>query len=75
MIGTGVPQETLERQLAIAQHVLSGIPDEEKVPYAAKLDEGSYKGYKLRGIWTRDEIPDNIEHYNLEVSSYFLKAY
>ncbi|CED82662.1 Iron/ascorbate family oxidoreductases [Phaffia rhodozyma] len=70
VIGTGVPQETLERQLAIAQHVISGIPQSEKGPYAAKLDEGSYKGYKLRGVWKRDDIPDNIEHYNLESSSF-----
>jgi isopenicillin N synthase-like dioxygenase len=60
--GTGVSTATLERNLAIAQHVISGIAQEEKLPYAAELEKGSYKGYKLRGIWQRDGgIPDNIE--------------
>ncbi|KAL7422612.1 hypothetical protein Q5752_003260 [Cryptotrichosporon argae] len=69
--GTGVSSATLERNLAIAQYAVNGIPYEEKVPYAAKLDSGSYRGYKLRGIWTRDGgVPDNIEHYNLESASF-----
>lgn len=60
--GTGVSSETLRRNLAIAQLAISGVPDEEKQAYAAKLDEGSYKGYKLRGIWKKDGgLPDNIE--------------
>jgi len=68
--GTGVSTATLERNLAIAQYAL-GLPLSEKEPYAAKLDAGSYKGYKLRGIWQRDGgVPDNIEHYNLESSSF-----
>jgi hypothetical protein len=37
------------------------LPEEEKRPYAAKLDEGSYRGYKLRGIWSNDVVKDNIE--------------
>lgn len=54
--------ETLRRNLAIAQHVIKGVPDAEKEAYAAKLEEGSYKGYKLRGIWKKDGgVPDNIE--------------
>ena len=60
--GTGVSSATLQRNLAIAQHAVSEIPLDEKLPYAAKLDEGSYRGYKLRGIWKRDGgVPDNIE--------------
>lgn len=60
--GTGVSSATLQRNLAIAQHAVSGIPSQEKLPYAAKLDEGSYRGYKLRGIWKRDGgVPDNFE--------------
>ena len=63
--GTGVSSATLQRNLAIAQHAVSGIPLEEKLPFAAKLDEGSYRGYKLRGIWKRDGgVPDNIEVCN-----------
>jgi isopenicillin N synthase-like dioxygenase len=60
--GTGVSTETLERQLAIAQLAVSGIPLEDKLPFAAKLDQGSYRGYKLRGIWKKEgDVPDNIE--------------
>lgn len=60
--GTGVSQATLERNLAIAQHVLDGVPFEEKEPFAADLEGGSYKGYKLRGIWKKEGgVPDNIE--------------
>jgi len=60
--GTGISTETLHRTLAIAQHAISGVPDDEKRQYAAKLDEGSYAGYKLRGIWKKEGgIPDNIE--------------
>ncbi|WWC98777.1 hypothetical protein V866_005670 [Kwoniella sp. B9012] len=69
--GTGVSNATLERNLAIAQYAINGIPYEEKLPYAAKLEEGSYRGYKLRGIWKRDGgVADNIEHYNLESTSF-----
>lgn len=83
--GTGVTNERLERTLAIAQHVMS-IPREEKEPYAAKLAEGSFAGYKLRGIWKRDGgAPDNLEvcvnamkaheqHYNLETESFATNA-
>ena len=60
--GTGVSSETLERNLAIAQHAISGISQEEKLPYAAQLDRGSYVGYKLRGIWQQQGgVSDNIE--------------
>ena len=60
--GTGVSSETLKRNLAIAQFAISGLSYEEKLPSAAELDKGSYKGYKLRGIWKRDGgVPDNIE--------------
>jgi isopenicillin N synthase-like dioxygenase len=60
--GTGVSSETLERNLAIAQHAVSGISNEEKLPYAAQLDRGSYVGYKLRGIWQQQGgVTDNIE--------------
>lgn len=59
--GTGVSDATLERQLAIAQLALEDIPDEEKRLYAARLDEGSYRGYKPLGIWERDGVKDNIE--------------
>ncbi|WRT68845.1 uncharacterized protein IL334_005826 [Kwoniella shivajii] len=69
--GTGISDETMKRNLAIAQYAINGIPHEEKLPFAAKLDQGSYEGYKLRGIWKRDsDTPDNIEHYNLESSSF-----
>ncbi|WWC72411.1 uncharacterized protein I206_106373 [Kwoniella pini CBS 10737] len=69
--GTGVSNESLERNLAIAQYAINGISYEDKLPFAAKLEEGSYAGYKLRGIWKRDGgVPDNIEHYNLESSSF-----
>ncbi|WWD21543.1 hypothetical protein CI109_106029 [Kwoniella shandongensis] len=69
--GTGVSNETLKRNLAIAQYATEGIPLGQKIPFAAKLDEGSYEGYKLRGIWTKDGgVPDNIEHYNLESTSF-----
>ena len=69
--GTGVSTATLARNLAIAQHAITGIPHEEKLPYAAKLEEGSYRGYKLRGIWKRDGgVPDNIEvGYYLKVTT------
>ncbi|RSH86304.1 uncharacterized protein EHS24_004546 [Apiotrichum porosum] len=68
--GTGVTDETLNRHLAIAQYATS-LPLEEKQPYAADLEAGSYEGYKLRGIWAvRDGVKDNIEHYNLESSSF-----
>ncbi|KAL7412582.1 hypothetical protein BDY24DRAFT_435240 [Mrakia frigida] len=70
VVGTGIPQETLERHLAIAQHLITGIPEDEKLPYAAKLSEGSYRGYKLRGVWSRDGVRDNIEHYNFETPSF-----
>lgn len=54
--------ETLRRNLAIAQFAISGIPAGDKAPFAAKLDEGSYKGYKLRGIWKKEGgVPDNLE--------------
>jgi hypothetical protein len=60
--GTGVSSETLERNLAIAQHAISGISREEKLPYAAELDRGSYVGYKLRGIWQQQGgVSDNLE--------------
>ena len=60
--GTGVTTETLERNLAIAQYLTTGLSREEKEPYAADLNKGSYRGYKLRGIWNRDGgVPDNIE--------------
>lgn len=60
--GTGVTDETLRRNLAIAQYAISGISREEKIPFAAKLDEGSYRGYKLRGIWKKEGgVPDNLE--------------
>jgi hypothetical protein len=60
--GTGVSSETLERNLAIAQHAISGISQEEKLPYAAQLDRGSYVGYKLRGIWQQQGgVSDNLE--------------
>jgi hypothetical protein len=60
--GTGVSSDTLERNLAIAQHAISGISNEEKLPYAAQLDKGSYVGYKLRGIWQQQGgVTDNIE--------------
>lgn len=60
--GTGVSSETLERNLAIAQHAISGLSNEEKLPYAAQLDMGSYVGYKLRGIWQQQGgVTDNIE--------------
>jgi len=82
--GTGVSSETLERNLAIAQHAISGISREEKLPYAAELDRGSYVGYKLRGIWQQQGgVSDNLEvslfmlycyyswkHYNLESHSF-----
>lgn len=62
VVGLGVPQGVIERQLAIAQHVTTGTSTEEKELYAASLDEGSYRGYKLRGIWKKDGgVPDNIE--------------
>ena len=60
--GTGISSDTLRRNLAIAQHAISGVPANEKQEYAAKLEEGSYAGYKLRGIWKKEGgIPDNIE--------------
>ena len=60
--GTGVTDETLRRNLAIAQYAISGISREDKIPFAAKLDEGSYLGYKLRGIWKKEGgVPDNLE--------------
>ncbi|ORY28178.1 Clavaminate synthase-like protein [Naematelia encephala] len=69
--GTGVSDETLKRNLAIAQFLTTGIPQEDKLPYAANLDGGSYEGYKLRGIWKKEGgVADNIEHYNLESSSF-----
>lgn len=59
--GTGVSSETIQRNLAIAQHAIN-LEREEKEKYAAKLQEGSYEGYKLRGIWTKEGgVPDNIE--------------
>jgi len=62
VIGTGVSTQTLERNLAIAQHAISGISREEKAPYAAQLDKGSYVGYKLRGIWQQQGgVSDNLE--------------
>ncbi|KAI9633810.1 Clavaminate synthase-like protein [Dioszegia hungarica] len=69
--GTGVTDETLRRNLAIAQYAISGIPSGDKAPFAAKLEDGSYKGYKLRGICKKEGgVPDNLEHYNLESSSF-----
>jgi hypothetical protein len=60
--GTGVSSETLERNLAIAQYAISGLTREEKLPYAAQLDKGSYAGYKLRGIWQQQGgVSDNLE--------------
>jgi len=60
--GTGVSSETLERNLAIAQHAISGITRDEKLPFAAELDRGSYVGYKLRGIWQQQGgVSDNLE--------------
>ncbi|KAK0202962.1 Clavaminate synthase-like protein [Desarmillaria ectypa] len=70
VIGTGVTQEIIERQLAIAQHIIQGIADEEKVGYTAKLSEGSYRGHKPKGIWSREGVVDNIEHYNFETPSF-----
>lgn len=59
--GTGLSNDQLRRALGIAQHLLS-IPEEDKKPYAAKLDQGSFAGYKLKGIWKKDGgVPDNLE--------------
>jgi hypothetical protein len=70
--GTGVTDETLRRNLAITQLAINGLSREEKEPYAAELDKGSYKGYKLKGIWTRDGgIPDNIEVCYIQNSELF----
>ncbi|KAK0188764.1 hypothetical protein F5146DRAFT_959339 [Armillaria mellea] len=70
VVGTGVTQETIERQLAITQHIIKGIADEEKAGHTAKLSEGSYRGHKPKGIWSREGVVDNIEHYNFESPSF-----
>lgn len=64
--GLGIPQSKIERHLAIAQFLTTGTTHSDKLPFAAKLEQGSYRGYKLRGIWTKDGgVPDNIEVSNL----------
>jgi hypothetical protein len=60
--GLGVSPATIARQLAIAQHLTTGTPREVKERFTAKMSAGSYRGYKLQGIWNKEGgVPDNIE--------------
>ncbi|KAG7530529.1 hypothetical protein FFLO_04955 [Filobasidium floriforme] len=69
--GLGVSPATIARQLAIAQHLTTGTPREVKERFTAKMSAGSYRGYKLQGIWNKEGgVPDNIEHYNFESESF-----
>jgi hypothetical protein len=65
--GLGVSPATIARQLAIAQHLTTGTPREVKERFTAKMSAGSYRGYKLQGIWNKEGgVPDNIEVCPLE---------
>ncbi|KAM0216972.1 hypothetical protein ACHAQD_007691 [Fusarium lateritium] len=61
----GLSKEDINNQFALASSVLS-LPDEEKLPFRAALEQGDYNGWKPAG--TRDLIPgvkDNFEIYNI----------
>ncbi|KAH9834992.1 uncharacterized protein C8Q71DRAFT_859328 [Rhodofomes roseus] len=67
IVNHGLTQAENHRMLDIADVAISGIPDEEKRNYMAKIkSDGTYQGYKLRGWWHIDGgVRDQIEHYNI----------
>ena len=65
MINFGLSQEKIDRQYAIAKAFFS-LPEEERLKYRAKLEEGSYNGYRpLGSMELRPGLRDNVEMYSV----------
>ncbi|RPD60545.1 Clavaminate synthase-like protein [Lentinus tigrinus ALCF2SS1-7] len=67
VVNHGLTQAQTDRYFDIADMPFAQVPEEEKKQLAGKIVEnGSYRGYKARRLWTIDNgVRDEIEHYNL----------
>ncbi|KIY52141.1 Clavaminate synthase-like protein [Fistulina hepatica ATCC 64428] len=71
--GHGIPQEMIERQFDIGQHVFDGVSQDEKGAYVAQMaTQGSYMGYKLKQYWALSNgVRDRVELYNFYQNNFY----
>lgn len=67
LINHGIGEETIQRQVDIGHTIMKRTPHEEKEKLKAPIrEEGSYFGFKPRGVWrTIGQARDKIEQFNV----------
>ncbi|PCH36931.1 Clavaminate synthase-like protein [Wolfiporia cocos MD-104 SS10] len=71
-VNHGLSPSENKRVLDIADVPFTGVEDDEKQLYLAKIEElGTYQGYKLRNVWTVDAgVRDQVDNYNFNKNVY-----